>query len=201
MKILSIGLALALPAIVGCGQQLNQSSLPSGGAQSMHSAASLGRVHPDNCNYKSQGTSSSGGFLRWKLCSGYSARMTYGPGTTGNLKISTQPSITNPGGVPVPAGETPVLFVQQQVLPQDPGPATFTAPMVPPATNKSRILGVPAGTYKLYVYNSSGMLLFSINLGAPSAGTLLFNALPHSPLPLLGTLPVGTVTSFELVTP
>jgi len=200
MKVLSIGLALALPALAGCGQPLNQSSLPAGGAQS--SAVGLARVHPDNCNYGSYGTSSAGGFIKWKTCGGYLGHMTYGPGTSGGLKISTQSSTTNPGGVPVPPGETPVLFTQMQVLPQDPGPATFTAPVVPPAANRSRITGVPAGTYKLYAYN--GLALqggFPIVLGAPVGGILYFSAAPYSPLPLLPTLPVGTTISFELVKP
>ena len=204
MKVLSIGLALALPVIAGCSQASNQSSLPSGGAQSMRSVGSLGRVHPDNCNFHSYGTSSGGGFIKWKQCSGYVGNMSYGPGSTGGLKIGTQAYLTNPTGmVPVPTGETPVLFVQMQVLPQDPGPATFTAPMVPPPTNKSTITGVPAGTYKLYAYNSSAMLLagFPINLGAPVGSVLHFASPPHSPLPMLPTLPVGTTVSFELTKP
>jgi hypothetical protein len=202
MKVLSIRLALALPALAGCGQSLNQSSLPSGGAQpSMQSAVRLAHVQPDNCNYGSYGTSSAGGFIKWKTCGGYLGHMTYGPGTSGGLKISTQSSTTNPGGVPVPPGETPVLFTQMQVLPQDPGPATFTAPVVPPGANKSRITGVPPGTYQLYAYN--GAVLqggFPIVLGSPVGGILYFPA-PYSPLPLLPTLPVGTTISFELVKP
>lgn len=201
-KILSIGLVLALPAIAGCSQPSNQSSLPAAGAQPMHSATSLPRVHPDVCNYLSQGTSSSGGFLKWKICNGYVGHMTYGPGSAGNLKISTQPSTTNPGGVPVPAGETPVLFVQQQVLPQDPGPASFTPPVVPPNSNESRITGVPAGTFKLYAYNGAVLQAgFPVNLGSPVSGVLRFTAAPYSPLPILPSLPVGTTISFELVKP
>ena len=203
MRVLSIGLALALPAIAGCGQASNQSSIPSGGAKSMQSVASLGRVHPDSCNFKSSGTSSSGGFIKWKVCSGIVGRMTYGPGSTGNLKIGTQAYTSNPGSVPVPAGETPVLFIQMQVLPQDPGPATFTAPTVPPGTNKAKINGVPSGaTYKFYAYNGAVLQTgFPVILGAPVAGVLTFNSPPHSPLPLLPTLPVGTVISFELTKP
>jgi hypothetical protein len=202
MKILSIGLALALPAIAGCGQASNQGSLPSIGTQTTQSAIGLGRVHPDNCNFLSQKTSSSGGFIRWKICNGYVGHMSYGPGSTGDLKIGTQASITNPGNVPVPAGETPVLFVQMQVLPQDPGPATFTAPTVPPPSNKSTITGVPPGTYKFYAYNSSNVLLVGpIILGAPVGSVLHFSSPPHSPLPILPTLPVGTTISFELTTP
>lgn len=202
MKLLAIGIALALPVIAGCGQSTNPSSLATGGTASMRSPVSLVRVHPDSCNFGSYGTSSSGGFLKWKICSGYMGHMTYGPGTSGGLKISTQPSTVNPGGVPVPAGETPVLFVQQVVLPQDPGPATFTIPTVPPAANKSRITGVPPGTYKLYAYN--GVVLqggFPVVLGSPIAGILHFSGTPYSPLPLLPTLPVGTTISFELVKP
>jgi hypothetical protein len=62
MKILSIGLALALLAVAGCGQLLDQGSLPSAGAQSVHSAASLGRVRPDTCNFGSFGT-----VIQWRL--------------------------------------------------------------------------------------------------------------------------------------
>jgi hypothetical protein len=169
----------------------------------MQPVGSLGRVHPDNCNFKSSGTSSSGGFIKWKVCSGIVGRMTYGPGSTGNLKIGTQASTANPGGVTVPAGETPVLFVKMQVLPQDPGPATFTAPTVPPGTNKAKINGVPPGTYKFYAYDVSNNLQtgFPVNLGAPVGGTLTFSGPPHSPLPMLPTLPVGTVIYFELTTP
>ncbi len=202
MKILSFGLALALPVIAGCGQSLNQSSLPSGSAQSRHSAGSLVRIHPDNCNAGDAGTSSGGGFVKWKTCGGYIGHMTYGPGTTGNLKIRIFPSSTNPGGVPVPTGETPVLFVQQLADPNNPGSMTFTPPVVPPGANKSRITGVPAGTYKLYAYN--GVVLqagFPVVLGSPVGGILRFNASPHSPLPLLPTLAPGTTISFELVTP
>ena len=202
MKVLSIGLALALPIIAGCSQASNQSSLPSGGAQSPQYVGNQGRVHPDNCNFKNNGTSSSGGFIKWKQCGLMIGRLTYGPGSTGGLNISTQPYKLNPGSIPVPAGETPVLFVQMQVLPQNPGPATFTAPTVPPGTNKAKINGVPGGnTYKFYAYNGPVLQSgFPVVLGAPVSGTLTFPA-PYSPLPLLPTLPVGTVISFELTRP
>jgi hypothetical protein len=160
------------------------------------------RAHPASCGYLSQGTSSSGGFLKWKACGGITARTTYGPGSVGNLKISTQPSLSNPGGVPVPAGETPVLFVQMQVLPGDPAPANFTPPTVPPPGNRSKIMGVPSGTYQLYAYIGATLQSgFPINLGSPVAGVLKFTASPWSPLPPLGTMPVGTTVSFELATP
>lgn len=204
MKVLSIGLALALPAIAGCGQTANQSSLPSGAASAVRSVVSLGRVHPDLCNFKSYGTSSGGGTIKWKVCNSIIGRMTYGPGSAGNLKIGTQAYASNPGSVPVPAGETPVLFIQMQVLPQDPGPATFTAPTVPPGTNKAKINGLPAGstTYKFYAYNGSTLQAgFPVNLGAAVGGTLTFSGATYSPLPLLPTLPVGTVISFELTKP
>ncbi|HXM08062.1 MAG TPA: hypothetical protein VN936_11380, partial [Candidatus Acidoferrum sp.] len=114
----------------------------------------------------------------------------------------TQSSLSNPGGVPVPSGETPMLFVQQQVLPGDPGPANFTAPTVPPLGNRSKILGVPTGTYQLFAYIGATLQSgFPINLGSPTAGVLKFTASPWSPLPQLGTIPVGTTVSFELVTP
>ncbi len=205
MKVLSIGLALALPVIAGCGQALNQSSLPSGAASSMQSAVSLGRVHPDFCNFKNNATSSGGGFLKWKQCGLIVGRMTYGPGSTGGLNVSTQPYKLNPGSVPVPPGEQPVIFMQMQVLPQSPGPASFTAPTVPPNSNRSRITSVPIGdTYKLYAYDNSFTPIagFPIILGSPTAGgTLFFNGPSWSPLPLLGSVPVGASVWFELTKP
>jgi hypothetical protein len=202
MKVFSIGLALALPVIAGCGQALNQNSLPIGNALSMPSAVSVGRVQPDNnCAHGDAGTSSTGGFIRWKTCSGYVGHMTYGSGTTGGIKLDIQPSTANPGGIPVPPGETPVLFVQQFVRPTDPSPVTFTAPTVPPAANKSRITGVPPGTYQLYVYNGSVQIAGPFVLGSPVGGILRFSAAPYSPLPSLGTQGLGTTYTFELVTP
>jgi hypothetical protein len=204
MKAFSIGLAVALPIIAGCGQAANQSSLPASGAAPMRSTVGLVRIQPDNCNAGDAGTSSGGGVVRWKPCGGYIGRMTYGPGTSGNLKLRIFPSSTNPGGVPVPPGETPVLFVQQLADPNNPGSITFTAPTVPPLSNRARILGVPLGvTYKLYAYNGPALLAgFPIALGMPNpSGVLIFASPPYSPLPLLPTLTPGTTISFELVTP
>ncbi len=194
MKLLRLGLVLVLPAVAACSQSANQSSSSPGLTPYAHPAST--------CAYLSQGTSSSGGFLKSMVCGGIKARMTYGPGSVGNLKISTQPSLSNPGGVPVPAGETPVLFVQMQVLPGDPAPANFTPPTVPPPGNRSKIMGVPTGTYQLYAYIGTTLQSgFPINLGSPTAGVLKFTASPWSPLPPLGTMPVGTTVSFELATP
>ncbi len=204
MKVLPIALALAVPLVAGCGQALNQSSLPPG-AQSLGSAPSV-RAHPDNCNIKDVFTRSAvTSFLKVTTCSGFVGRLFYGPGSVGGLKFTTQGFATNPGGVPVPAGETPVLFIQLHVLPQDPAPASFTAPVVPPNSNRSRITGVPTGnTYKFYAYDNSFTLIagFPINLGSPTTGgTLFFNTTPWSPLPLLGTVPVGNNIWFELTKP
>jgi hypothetical protein len=153
------------------------------------------------CGYLSQGTSLSGGFLKWKVCGGINARITYGPGLW-VISISTQPSLSNPGGIPVPAGETPVLFVQMQVLPGDPAPANFTSPTVPPPGNRSEITGVATGTYQLYAYIGTTLQSgFPIDLGSPTARVLKFTASPWSPLPPLGTMPVGTTVSFELAAP
>jgi hypothetical protein len=88
------------------------------------------------------------------------------------------------------------------VLPGDPGPANFTPPTVPPPGNRSRIMGVPTGTYQLYAYIGTTLQSgFPIVLGSPTAGILKFTASPWSPLPPLGSIPVGTTVSFELVTP
>ncbi len=201
MKVLSIGLALALPVIAGCGQALDRSTLPSGNGQSMRSA-SVGRIQPNsNCAHGDAGTSSAGGFIKWKHCNGYIGHMTYGPGTTGGIKLDIQPSTSNPGGIPVPPGETPVLFVQQYVRPTDPSGVTFTGPTVPPGANKSRITGVPAGTYQLYVYNGSTLIAGPFVLGSPVAGILRFSTTPYSPLPFVGTQGLGVTYTFELVTP
>lgn len=199
MKVLSIGIVLALPLVAGCGQTFNQNPLASGDAESMRSAVSA--KPNNNCAHGDAGTSSTGGFIRWKNCNGYTGHMTYGPGTTGGIKLDIQPSTTNPGGIPVPPGETPVLFVQQLVRPTDPSPVTFTAPTVPPAANKSRILGVPAGTYQLYVYNGSTQIAGPFVLGSPVGGILRFTSPPYSPLPSLGTQGLGVTYTFELVTP
>lgn len=198
MKVLSLGLALALPVIAGCGQAFNQSPLAAGNARSMRSAV---KVEPNaNCAHGDAGTSSAGGFIKWKHCNGYIGHMTYGPGTTGSIKLDIQPSTTNPG-VPVPAGETPVLFVQQFVRPTDPSGVTFTAPSPPTGANKSRILGVPAGTYQLYVYNGATLIAGPFVLGSPVSGVLRFTSPPYSPLPSLGTQGLGVTYTFELVTP
>jgi hypothetical protein len=203
MKILPIAFALAVPLVAGCGQALNQSSLPSS-AQSLGSSPSV-RVHPDNCNIHDAFTrSATTSFLKVTNCSGFVGRLYYGPGSVGGLKFTMQGFTSNPGGVPVPAGETPVLFIQMHVLPQDPAPASFTAPTVPPNSNRSRITGVPTGnTYKFYAYDNSFTLLAGpINLGSPTAGgTLFFSASPWSPLPLIGTVPVGDNIWFELTKP
>ncbi len=204
MKVLPIALAFALPVVAGCGQALNQSSLPSG-AQSLGSAPSV-RAHPDNCNVHDNGTRSAATtFLKVTTCGGMVGRLYYGPGSVGGLKIQTQGFTSNPGSVPVPAGETPVLFIQMHVLPQDPAPASFAAPVVPPNSNRSRITGVPTGnTYKFYAYDNSFTLIagFPINLGSPTAGgTLFFTVNPWSPLPLLGSVPVGASVWFELTKP
>ena len=203
MKLLRIGLVLVLPAVAACSQSVNQPSLSPGLTPNVGVTQRLSSARPAaTCGYLSQGTSSGGGFLKWKVCGGIKARMTYGPGSVGNLKISTQPSLSNPGGVPIPPGETPVLFVQQQVLPGDPAPANFTPPTVPPPGNRSKIMGVPSGTYQLYAYIGATLQSgFPINLGSPTAGVLKFTASPWSPLPPLGTMPVGTTVSFELATP
>jgi hypothetical protein len=203
MKRLRIALVLALPVIAACSQSANQPSLSPGFSPGAGAAQRISGAHPAaTCAYLSQGTSSSGGFLKWKVCGGIKGRITYGPGSVGNLKISTQSSLSNPGGVPVPSGETPVLFVQQQVLPGDPAPANFTAPTVPPLGSRSKIYGVPSGTYQLFAYIGATLQSgFPINLGSPTAGVLKFTASPWSPLPPLGTIPVGTTVSFELVTP
>lgn len=168
----------------------------------MQSAVSLGQVQPNNCALGRSGTYSSGGIVRWRPCNGYIGVMTYGPGTTGNRKLTTQPSVTNPGGVPVPPGETPVLFVQFVEVSLN-SPVTFTAPTVPPLSNRSRITGVPPGTYKFYAYNGAALIGgFPINLGSPTAGGVLrFTSPPYSPLPQLGTISPGQTISFELVTP
>lgn len=203
MKILPIALALAVPLVAGCGQALNQSSLPSG-SQPLGSAPSV-RAHPDNCNVHDVFTrSATTSFLKVTNCSGFVGRLYYGPGTVGGLKFTTQAFTSNPGSVPVPAGETPVLFIQLHVLPQDPAPANFTAPTVPPNSNRSRITGVPTGnTYKFYAYDNSFTLIAGpINLGSPTAGgTLFFSTSPWSPLPLIGTVPVGNNIWFELTKP
>ncbi len=204
MKLLPIAIALAVPFVAGCGQALNQSSLPSG-AQSLGSAPSV-RAHPYNCNIHDDGTrSATTSFLKVTNCSGFAGRLFYGPGTVGGLKITTQGFTSNPGAVPVPPGETPVLFIQMHVLPQDPAPASFAAPTVPPNSNRSRITGVPTGnTYKFYAYDNSFTPIggFPINLGSPTAGgTLFFTASPWSPLPLVGTVPVGNNVWFELTKP
>ncbi|MGB8519363.1 MAG: hypothetical protein WCD38_04305 [Candidatus Tumulicola sp.] len=204
MKVLPIALALAVPLVAGCGQALNQSSLPSG-AQALVSAPNV-RAHPDNCNIKDVFTRSAvTSFLKVTTCGGFIGRLYYGPGTTGGLKFTTQGFTSNPGGVPVPTGETPVLFIQLHVLPQDPAPASFTAPVVPPNSNRSRFTGVPIGnTYKFYAYDNSFTLIagFPINLGSPTGGgTLFFSTSPWSPLPLLGTVPVGNNVWFELTKP
>ena len=202
MKVFSVGLAVALPVIAGCSQSLNQSSLPASGAASVRSTAGLIRIRPDNCNVGDAGASPNGGFIKWKSCGGYKGRMTYGPGTTGG-KFPIYPSTTNPGGVPVPPGETPVLFVQQLADPDNAGPITFTAPTVPPLSNRARILGVPTGvTYKLYAYGPALLTGFPIPLGMPNpSGVLIFTSPPYSPLPLLPPPAPGTTISFELVTP
>jgi hypothetical protein len=203
MKRLRIALVLALPAIAACSQSVNQAPLSPGLDSDARVTQRVSSAQPASpCGYLGQGTSSGGGFLKWTVCGGIKGRITYGPGSVGNLKISTQPSLSNPGGVPVPAGETPVLFVQQQVLPGDPAPANFTPPTVPPPGNRSKIMGVPAGTYQLFAYIGATLQSgFPINLGSPTAGVLKFTASPWSPLPPLGTIPVGTTVSFELVTP
>ena len=200
MKAFSRGLALALPLVAGCGQAFNQSTLPSGAQSSIPAV----RAHPDSCAIHDNGTHATGGFLKMTSCGGSVARLFYGSGSAGNLKITTQGFTTNPGGVPVPTGETPVLFIQMVVLPQDPGPATFTAPTVPPNSNRSRITNIPTGnTYKFYAYSGITLLTgFPINLGSPnSGGTLFFTASPWSPLPLLPSLPPGSTINFELTKP
>ncbi|HEX3671103.1 MAG TPA: hypothetical protein VHT92_05300 [Candidatus Cybelea sp.] len=203
MKVLSIGIAVALPVVAGCSQSVNQSSLPASGAAAIRSTAGLVRIRPDNCSAGDGGASPSGGLIKWKTCGGYKGRMTYGPGTTGG-KFLIYPSTTNPGGVPVPPGETPVLFVQQVADAFNAGPITFTPPAVPPLSNRARILGVPLGfTYRLYAFNGATLLAgFPIPLGTPNPpGTLIFTSPPYSPLPVLPPVAPSTTISFELATP
>src|SRR5580698_1444859 len=100
---LRIALVLALPALAACSQGANQPPLSPASALGAAASARNANAHPSlTCAYLSQGTSSAGGFLKWKVCGGIKARITYGPGSNGNLKISTQSSLSNPGGVPVP---------------------------------------------------------------------------------------------------
>lgn len=201
MKVLPIALVLALPVVAGCGQASNQSSLPFAGAQAIGSAPSV-RAHPDSCLVHETGSQPTGGFIKVKNCGGHVARLYYGSGSS-PVKVTTQGFTSNPGGVPVPAGETPVLFVQMNILP-GPGPSSFTPPMVPPTSNRSRITGLVAGnTYKLYAYQGATLLgNFPMTLGTPNpSGTLIFTANPWSPLPLLPSLPPNSTVSFELTTP
>lgn len=201
MKFLSIGLVLAIPVLIGCGQAFNQTSMtPNGGVQGIAPS----HIRPNNpCGHNDAGTSSAGGFIRWNQCAGMIGRMTYGSGTTGNDKLDIYTSTTNPGGIPIPPGETAVLFAQQFVRPTDPSAVTFTGPPPPPpATNRSRITGVAPGTYQLNVYNGATLIAGPFVLGSPTpAGVLRFMAAPYSPLPFIGTQPLGSTYTFELDTP
>ena len=207
MKTLPIGLALLLPMAAGCGQLASQSVPAPNAGSTILSPVGASRMQPATCNAPWEGgTSFSGLYVRWPSCGGHNGRMYYGSGSTPGRKLSSTTSTSNPGGVPVPPGETPVLFDQMLISPNNPGSLTFTPPIVGPGnTNKSRITGfVPlTGTYQLYAYNGNTLQAgFPIALGSPNAGgVLFFNAAPNSPLPLLAPLAPGTTISFELVTP
>jgi hypothetical protein len=201
MKASYVALALALPAVAGCGQPVNQNvpASPYAGTQARSSV--VGRVQPATCGVPWVGGPPSTVFVRWPWCSGYAGRMYFGTGTTPGIRLVSTDYTTNPGGVPVPPGETPVLF-EQMTIDAPAGLVTFTPPVPFPV---SRIQGVANGqTYQLYAYISGVPVTpgFPIALGMPSPpGIVRFTAPPYSPLPLLPALPSGTTVSFELVTP
>ena len=203
MKVLHIALVLSLAATAGCAQTGNQSVPSSPYAGSEAHPWIVGRVQPNPCAVPWVGGPNFGAnlFVRWPSCGGLQGRMYFGNGTTPGIRLVSTDYATNPGGVPVPPGETPVLF-EQMDIDAPAGLVTFTQPSpVPPY---SRIQGVANGqTYQLYAY-INGVLVtpgFPIILGTPVAGFLRFTTAPYSPLPLLPASPAGTVVSFELVTP
>ncbi len=203
MKVQTLGLALALPIAAGCGQVGTQNAPLETGAAPLRAPAALGHVQPNTCNVAWQGgTAFSGMYVRLTACGGFNGRFYYGSGSTPGRKLTSTTSTSNPGGVPVPPGETPVLFDQMLISPNNPGALTFTVPSpVPPY---SRIAGVPLGvTYHLYAYNNGALQTgFPISLGTPTpAGALRFTSPPYSPLPMLPALTPGTTISFELATP